>query len=90
VFTRDALSVRRAIERMTAPMRVVLWLVYVRGGGVAKRVRDESGMGRDRFYDLLSRALDVVETQIEGETQREEARLFLIRNQDIVDQDKSR
>lgn len=72
VFTRDALTVRRAIERMTVPMRDVVWLVYVTGNGVAKRVRDDAGMGRDRFYDLLGRALDVVEAQLEQEAARED------------------
>ena len=59
--TPEALVVSRAVATMPATMRGVLWLVYVEGRGVAKRVRDDSGLARDRFYILLGCALDLIE-----------------------------
>ncbi len=60
--TQEALLVSRVLVNMPASMRCVLWLVYVEGRGAAKRVREEAGMGRDRFYNTLATALDMIES----------------------------
>ena len=67
--TPEALIVSRSVATMPAAMRGVLWLVYVEGRGIAKRVRDDSGLARDRFYSMLSCALDIIESNQPDESQ---------------------
>lgn len=59
--TDDAWRTRVAYEHMPEPMRAIMWLVYVEGGGVPKRVRERAGISRDAFYNVLWCCLDMVE-----------------------------
>lgn len=62
VHDRDSIIVARCIDQMTEPQRIVLWIVYVEGRGIAKAAwLARPGISRDAVYRLLHESLDIIE-----------------------------